>query len=185
MAAFSSPEVEALLAAVDPPETPYKSRYAAVKVLKELRGVDADDAVRCAAIDCRLAQIHLDTEEPHEAEKRLAACLSALEPTAWGSAGARPVASDGDASDASDEEIGADRSARDVVVSFSPPPLAELPPANARATLMDAYNSSGLLWCNRGQTGRVRAMHEISLALPSRPTSPNCFPACERCGFGV
>lgn len=102
MSVFSSDvfaEVRRLVEVADPETTPYVSKYAAVKLLKAMReeeeekekktagdgggGGGGASAALLGAIDCRLAKIHLDTEEPHEAEKRLEACLAAVEPEQW------------------------------------------------------------------------------------------------------
>ena len=89
-------EVDRLCAVADPDTTPYVSKYAAVALLKKMReeggaGDGDEDPMalvkrmlrRRARVDCRMAQIHLDTEEPHEAEMRLEDALDVLEPKEW------------------------------------------------------------------------------------------------------
>jgi hypothetical protein len=97
-------EVDRLCAVADPDTTPYVSKYAAVALLKKMReeggaGDGDEDPMalvkrmlrRRARIDCRMAQIHLDTEEPHEAEMRLEDALDVLEPKEWKCEAKRPA----------------------------------------------------------------------------------------------
>ena len=83
-------EVDRLCKVVDPDEAPYTSKYAAVKILLKLRNEAADDnIVFKSELNSRLAQIYMETEEPHEAEKCLTCCLDAIEPSEWTAGTAR------------------------------------------------------------------------------------------------